>query len=611
MRYHLVDYINQNFNEMECSLKVPLQRRQMTLLQYLTKMEISDTCGYEITLLVLAKLYNCKILVIRADKVWFSEEAKIFQCPIVVCQDEEGKFLGTKVSRPWYIGSVPSIKLRQHRANRHKIMHSTLVSSSKLDPNLTYGVSVPDVSPIVDSVNVSHKSSESDGAETSEQQNAQVVYSTDELRKQAHDIETRVWDDSKSDSTLSKDSDVTREGGNGDENSDLTGEPRKEGGDDADDPDLTVDPGNEGMLGKEYGAMDSAEREDNLSPTLYSTDADENDTNSTPTLNSTDSDFIMPKEMSMEADSHNTAKNADDTYPTTDSTPTMNSSDSDFRLPKQMSMDADASTNEDTGSKPNNAEEVVRQKNMKTIAQPDSTMHEQEVRVPVQMAMDNTIDVQESREGEIHQTVNNTEMKNSAESDGSRDHTLGQKNEVHKEVPIESVDEDAEEANGNETMEDNSVQKNESTETITADEQTITTEQKKREESEVPNLSHKQNDADVCSEGENSDDKTGEKNANNESDPEVIPPKPKSKTQGQTAMKNIDAFDLKLHDISNISGMESEINISGLKYDDEGKNIGVKYACNKCPHTFTTMSGYNTHLFHAHKIQDVKKYPHG
>ena len=249
---------------------------------------------------------------------------------------------------------------------------------------------------------------------------------------------------------------------------------------------------------------------------------------------------------------------------------------------------------------------------MKTIAEPNSTMHEQEVRVPIQMAMDNTIDVQESREGEIHQTVNNTEMKNSAESDGSKDHTLGEKNEVHKEVPIESVDEDAEEANGNETIEDKSVQKNESTETITADEQTITTEQKKREESEVPNLSHKQNDADVCSEGENADDKTDEKNANNESDPEVIPPtppKPKSKTQSQTAMKNIDAFDLKLHDISNVSGMESEINMSGLKYDDEGKNIGMKYACNKCPHTFTMISGYNTHLFHVHKIRDVKKYP--
>ena len=181
----------------------------------------------------------------------------------------------------------------------------------------------------------------------------------DELRKQAHDIKTCVWDDSKFDSTLLEDSDITHEGGNGDENSDLTGEPRKESGDDADDPDLTVNPGNEGMLGKEYGAMDSAEREDNLSPTLYSMDADENDTNSTPTLNSTDSDFIMPKQMSMEADSRNTAKNADGTYPTTDSKPTMNSSDSDFRLPKQMSVDADASMNEDTGSKPNNGEEVV------------------------------------------------------------------------------------------------------------------------------------------------------------------------------------------------------------------------------------------------------------
>ena len=128
----------------------------------------------------------------------------------------------------------------------------------------------------------------------------------------------------------------------------------------------------------------------------------------------------------------------------------------------------------------------------------------------------------------------------------------------------------------------------------------ITTEQKKREESEVPNLLHKPNDADVCSEGDNADDKTDEKNANNELDPEVIPPtppKPNSKTQSQMAMKNIDKFDLKLHDISNVSGMESEINMSGLKYDDEGKNIGVKYACNKCPYTFTMMSGYNTHLF--------------
>ena len=300
MRYHIVDYINQNFNEMECFLKVPLQRRQMTLLQYLTKMEISDTCGYEITILVLAKLYKCKIIVIRADKVWFSEEAQIFHCPIVLCQDEEGKFLGTKVSRPWYIGSVPSIKLRRSRANRHKIMHSTLLSSSKLDPNLTYGVSVPDVSPIADSGKVIIKSSESDGEEMSEQQNAQVVYSTDELRQQAHYIETHQWDDSKSDSTLPEDSDVPVEGGNVDENSDLTVDSGNQCADDEDDPDLTINPGNEGMLITEDGAMDSAEREHNMIPTLYSTDSDDKGTDSTPTMNSTDSDFIIPKQMSID-----------------------------------------------------------------------------------------------------------------------------------------------------------------------------------------------------------------------------------------------------------------------------------------------------------------------
>ena len=141
--------------------------------------------------------------------------------------------------------------------------------------------------------------------------------------------------------------------------------------------------------------------------------------------------------------------------------------------------------------------------------------------------------------------------------------------------------------------------------TITADERRMTTEQNNTRKSEVQNVSEEPNDSDAGSEVGNADDNTVENNAKSESDSEVIPPtppKPKSKTPSQTALKNIDAFDLKLHDISNVSGMESEINMSGLKYDAEGKNIGVKYACNKCPHTFTMMSGYNTHFFHAHKI---------
>ena len=95
--------------------------------------------------------------------------------------------------------------------------------------------------------------------------------------------------------------------------------------------------------------------------------------------------------------------------------------------------------------------------NGKTIVEPDSTVNEQDVCAPVSMETDTTSDVQGREGGEICQMVKNIEIENSA----SRDPTLPETNETRpegdKQVLMESVDEHAEEAKENPTIQDDTV----------------------------------------------------------------------------------------------------------------------------------------------------------
>ena len=111
MRFHLVMYIEEHFGLMNSILKAPLEARGMTLQGYVDKMHSCITCGYEITLLALSHIYKSGILVIRPDMLWVSHKIPAIDCPIVIVEHCDGHFCGMKVKKPFYVGSVPRIKL--------------------------------------------------------------------------------------------------------------------------------------------------------------------------------------------------------------------------------------------------------------------------------------------------------------------------------------------------------------------------------------------------------------------------------------------------------------------------------------------------------------------
>ena len=125
MQYHLVKYIEQNFELVQLLVSAPLESRQMTLQQYVTKMSIGDTCGYEVTLLILSEMFKVPLLVIRADMLWLSRNVKPIDCPIVLVQKINVRFLGTRTKTPVFVGTVPRIKLTVKQSETSHITHST------------------------------------------------------------------------------------------------------------------------------------------------------------------------------------------------------------------------------------------------------------------------------------------------------------------------------------------------------------------------------------------------------------------------------------------------------------------------------------------------------
>ena len=111
MRYHLVKFVQENFELVDLLVSAPLEARKMTLQQYVTKTAIGDTCGYEVTLLILSQMFKVLFLVIRSDMLWMSQNVWPIDCPIVLVQSVHGRFLGTRNNKPVFIGTVPRIKL--------------------------------------------------------------------------------------------------------------------------------------------------------------------------------------------------------------------------------------------------------------------------------------------------------------------------------------------------------------------------------------------------------------------------------------------------------------------------------------------------------------------
>ena len=131
MRYHVVKFVQENFELVDLLVSAPLEARKMTLQQYVTKMAIGDTCGYEVTLLILSQMFKVPFFVIRSDMLWMSQNVRPTECPIVLVQSLDGRFLGTHSKKLVFIGAVPRIKLSVKKNDTQHIMHSTPARKSQ------------------------------------------------------------------------------------------------------------------------------------------------------------------------------------------------------------------------------------------------------------------------------------------------------------------------------------------------------------------------------------------------------------------------------------------------------------------------------------------------
>ena len=78
---------------------------------------------------------------LRLDFIWLSEDVAPYKCLVVLVQDINGRFYGTKVTNPVYIGLVPKINcpmtpdndldMVEHSTPRRQLPHSKKIASMK------------------------------------------------------------------------------------------------------------------------------------------------------------------------------------------------------------------------------------------------------------------------------------------------------------------------------------------------------------------------------------------------------------------------------------------------------------------------------------------------
>ena len=121
----MIEYVREHRQQIEQEVNHVLKCRNCTLDSFLDKMYDCKTCGYEATLLIMSKMFNTCVMVVRSDYVWLSREMSLYKCPIVIVQDGDGQFLGTKTKTGWYVGLVPKIHIPIVESSNEGIKHST------------------------------------------------------------------------------------------------------------------------------------------------------------------------------------------------------------------------------------------------------------------------------------------------------------------------------------------------------------------------------------------------------------------------------------------------------------------------------------------------------
>ena len=151
MRKHIIEYTKENYTELEEELKDQLTVRRQSLQNYIQLMEWTPTSGAEITLLIVARMFNVTILVVRGDFVWLSKNIAPIDANIVLVQNCNGHFVGTKhmdEDKPLVdVGEVPRIIVNK-RSSAEQNQTSTPKSSSRLRRGKE--MEEPNLSPIVE-----------------------------------------------------------------------------------------------------------------------------------------------------------------------------------------------------------------------------------------------------------------------------------------------------------------------------------------------------------------------------------------------------------------------------------------------------------------------------
>ena len=195
MRYHLHSYGKSKEKELSDKLAGALRKRNLDISTYLAKMYYCTTCGFEITLMILARMYNVDIVVIQPDFVWLSRPVAPITCGIVLVQDSSGNFLGTKTKNPVYIGLVPKISLPDPnfiRTKLHEIRYQSTPNRPIRSQNESFRKFGGGISPIVEQSSCKSKANKAVVARQNrlaEDTSSSTSASTSLLRRNIRDFE--------------------------------------------------------------------------------------------------------------------------------------------------------------------------------------------------------------------------------------------------------------------------------------------------------------------------------------------------------------------------------------------------------------------------------------
>ena len=147
MRLHMLDYARDHQEELAEELKRQLSVRRITIQQYIVMMECGAMSGSEIALLIMARMFKISIGVVRGDFMWLSENVECKRCDVVLVQNCDGHFVGTKRldGQLVNIGTVP-----KYQVNRRKQSPSFATSTPNTISSTACAIAEPTVSPIVD-----------------------------------------------------------------------------------------------------------------------------------------------------------------------------------------------------------------------------------------------------------------------------------------------------------------------------------------------------------------------------------------------------------------------------------------------------------------------------